>query len=460
MKEFDLNIEEILEDWEVYHAIRELISNALDEQILTNTKEIDIFQDKNGKWHVRDYGRGLRYDHLTQNENQEKLESPNTIGKFGIGLKDALATFDRKKIKVVLQSKHGDISIKKIEKHGFSDIVTLHAQINPPSDPALIGTDIILENVSSDDIEKAKSLFLVFPNQKLVESTEYGDVYEKKDISNIYVNGVRVAEEEDFLFSYNITSLTKKIRKALNRERSNVGRNAYSDRVKRILLSCQSEAIAKALMNDLQNIELGTSHDELNWIDVQEHAVSILSSKKEVIFVTPSEIHSSFKTIDDAKARGLEIVTVSEALREKLYNKLDMSGNKIRDIQQFFREETESFEFKFIDVKSLTSPEKKIFNLQSKIFKLIGGKPHSIRQIKISETMRKDPFIYREVDGLWDGAEGVIIIKRDQLRNVEKFSGTLLHETAHCISGALDVDRTFENELTRLIGVLCKRIID
>ena len=39
MKKFDLNIEEVLEDWEVYHALREIISNALDEQILSKTTQ-------------------------------------------------------------------------------------------------------------------------------------------------------------------------------------------------------------------------------------------------------------------------------------------------------------------------------------------------------------------------------------------------------------------------------------
>ena len=34
VKEFDLNIEKILENWENYHAIREIIANALDEQVL------------------------------------------------------------------------------------------------------------------------------------------------------------------------------------------------------------------------------------------------------------------------------------------------------------------------------------------------------------------------------------------------------------------------------------------
>lgn len=98
--EFDLNIEKILEGWEVYHAIREIIANALDEQIITQTKEISIFQSGDGCWHIVDYGRGLNYHHLTQNENEEKLENDKLIGRFGVGLKDALATLDRHKIKV------------------------------------------------------------------------------------------------------------------------------------------------------------------------------------------------------------------------------------------------------------------------------------------------------------------------------------------------------------------------
>lgn len=42
MKKFDLNIEKILENWEIFHAIRELIANALDEQLLTKTQEVEI----------------------------------------------------------------------------------------------------------------------------------------------------------------------------------------------------------------------------------------------------------------------------------------------------------------------------------------------------------------------------------------------------------------------------------
>lgn len=37
VKAFDLNIEKILENWEVRHAVREIIANALDEQLITGT---------------------------------------------------------------------------------------------------------------------------------------------------------------------------------------------------------------------------------------------------------------------------------------------------------------------------------------------------------------------------------------------------------------------------------------
>ena len=37
-RNFDLNIEKVLEGWETCHAVRELIANALDEQMLTHTR--------------------------------------------------------------------------------------------------------------------------------------------------------------------------------------------------------------------------------------------------------------------------------------------------------------------------------------------------------------------------------------------------------------------------------------
>jgi hypothetical protein len=461
IKAFDLNIEKILEDWEIHHAIREVIANALDEQMLTGTMDIDISKDSSSRWHIRDFGRGLRYEHLTQKENDEKLRNPQTIGKFGIGLKDALATFERHGVKVTIKSKYGEITLGRTPKHGFEDIMTLHAYVAPPSDPKFIGTEFVLDGVKDDDMEKAKDLFLKFSGESSVEKTNYGEVLRKKGTTaRIYINGVKVAEEENFLFSYNITSLNEGIKKALNRERSNVGRTAYSGRVREILTSCKSKDIANALASDLKNYDAGNMHDELKWIDVQEHAVKILNSIDKVVFFTPNEMITETMMVDEAERAGYRIVTIPENLKERIRGLKDVTGKPIRDMQQFFVEYDESFEFKFVQPDELLPKEKEVFSKTDAILKLVGGKPKMVKQIRISETMKKQLGSFVEADGLWQEDSGDIIVKRSTLRSLHEYAGTLIHEVAHAISGADDVSREFELELTRLTGLVSSKALE
>jgi len=457
---FDLNIEKVLEDWEVYHAIREVIANALDEQLLTKTREIEIFKDKQNKWHIRDFGRGLKYEHLTQNECEEKLAHPNlVIGKFGVGLKDALATFDRHKVKVLIKSKHGDITVVKSEKHGFEDITTLHASISSPSDHNFQGTEFILEGCTDKDIEIAKSFFLKFSGEIELEVTPYGSVLKKSKQSKIYINGLRVAEEENFLFSYNITSITLAMRKALNREKTHLGRTAYTDRVKAILLACKEKKVAELLAGDLQGYETGLMHDELKWNDVATHACRILNASEKVIFLTPSELVNAKDFVDKAKDDGFRVVTIPENIQQKIRGLEDLAGNPIRDLEQFKDEWNRSFEFKFVNPKDLTREERMIFDKTKQIADLIGGLPKNVKKIMISETMRMETASYREATGLWEAAEERIIIKRTQLRSLKEYASTLLHEIAHARSGTNDISREFEDELTSLLGLVSSNVL-
>ena len=126
-------MEEVLEPWCVADATRMVIANALDEQALIDTSEGEIHEDDEGRWHIRDYGRGLRHEHLTQNEDEEKLNNPDkVIGKFGVGLKDALATFYRNGVDVTIHSKYATITVETAPKADFEDIETLHGLIYTP----------------------------------------------------------------------------------------------------------------------------------------------------------------------------------------------------------------------------------------------------------------------------------------------------------------------------------------
>jgi hypothetical protein len=189
---------------------------------------------------------------------------------------------------VTIHSRHNTFTFEEAAKAGFEDVETLHAVVRPPERPDMEGTEAVLKGVSRADLETAKRNFLQFREEDLIEGTRYGEIYEKpegngkegqgperenpEEEAGIFAAGLRVATEPDFLFSYNITSTTKNVRDALNRERSNVGRTAHAPRVKKILQEAESEAVAKRLMADLEGFEEGETHDELGWKDVQVHA--------------------------------------------------------------------------------------------------------------------------------------------------------------------------------------------
>ena len=460
-REFDLNIERVLENWTVAHAIREVIANALDEAALTGTNEPEIAKDGEGRWHIRDFGRGLRYEHLTQNENREKLDNPEkVVGKFGVGLKDALATFDRHGVGVRIRSRHGDITTAKQPKHGFSDITTLHAVIEDPSAADMDGTDVELTGVKDDDVEEAKALFRHYAGDEVLEETQYGVVLARpKWAARIYVNGLRVAEERNYLFSYDITSPTKALRAALNRERSNVGRTAYTDRVKAIVLAATSERVAVALAEDLSKFETGRWHDEVQLVDVGVHACQVLNATGKVIFLTPQELNQAREFVDRARDDGYRVVVVPQNIRRKLLDAVDITGAPIVDLERYKQSWNESFEFSFVEPDELTAAERMVFSRAEAILSLRGGRPPNVRDILISETMRIGASGYAEAAGLWEPKESRIVIKRDQLASLGSFAGTLLHEVAHAVSGTPDVSSGFEDALTGEAGRVAERAL-
>lgn len=449
-RRFDLNVETVLDDWEVHHAIREVIANALDEQVLTGTPDIEI-TGGDAHFEIRDYGRGIRYAHLTQNEDAEKLANPGrVIGKFGVGLKDALATFDRHRIGVALRSRHGDITITKSSKHGFDDVTTLHAAVSPPSDPALKGTLVVLDGCTAGDMDRARRLFLRFSGEAALDCTQYGDVLERAagGPARIYVNGVVVAEEDNFLFSYNITSLTGAMRKALNRERTHVGRSAYTDRVKAILLASTDRGVARRLAGTLDGYGRGTQPDEMKWVDVSSHACKLHNESARAVFVTPAQLESHAEAVDSARRDGMTVTIVPEAVRDRISGATDASGNEVRDLG-VYTEYNKSFEYRFVEASDLTDAERAIYDMTPRILAVarlgMGGIP-----VLISETMRM--LATDCTAGVWEPDKRRIVIKRDALSSAEAYAGTLLHEAAHAASGTSDMSREFEEALTMLLG--------
>jgi len=455
-KEFDLNMEEeLLEAWGVSDGIRELVANALDESELSGTTDPEIYQDEEGHWHIRDHGRGVTHQDLTQGEDEEKLNNPDqVIGKFGVGLKDALAVLYRHDVDVTIHSPYISFTVGQASKAGFDDVETLHAVIREPQRPDLNGTEVVLDGCSENDIEQAKQNFLAYTDATRLERTRFGDVLDPSgsEEAAVYVTGLKVASEERFLFSYDITNTTKNIRDALNRERSNVGRTAYTGRIKQILQACTSGDVAERLITDLQRYQEGTHHDELSWKPIQVHAAQVLNARDDVVFATPEERSNQRDLLRRASGDGHRVITVPSGTRSKLASTPDIEGEEIRDIDVYKREWKDSFEFNWVDESELSEQERANWECVDETLERVGV-TNSVAEVRISETIRDLDDGWKAA-GLWRENKNQIVIKRDVLESRDKFIGILLHEAAHARTGASDETREFEGGLTDFIGVL------
>ena len=110
------------------------------------------------------------------------------------------------------------------------------------------------------------------------------------------------------------------------------------------------------------------------------------------------------------------------------------------------------FDRGIVSEENLDDHERKVYGLWRSIADISGGLPSVVRELKISETMR--PSVHEGINpgGLWEPATGRVIIHRRELRSIEAFAGTLLHELTHAHSGSSDVTREFELALTEMVG--------
>ncbi|MCG2658654.1 MAG: KTSC domain-containing protein [Kiritimatiellae bacterium] len=451
MRLFDLNIETVLEHWDVEHGLREIIANALDECTLSGTAPINIAKDDRGCWHIRDYGRGIRIEHFTLNENLEKIGADGVIGKFGVGLKDALAALDRHHAKVSIWSQHGVFTLTKAAKHDFDGITTLHIS-HEPGDQTIRGTDIVLTGVPDTAIEKAKEMFLCFREHRVLDTTSFGEVLTALPAgAEVFINGVWANAEPTFLFSYNVTSLTDSMRKALNRERVNVGRSVYADRLRQILKFSNAADVLQSLASTYARRDEGELPEELSWIDVAHKALNELAKSQKVVVISQSEIKDHPEHVEDIKRDGRQIVLLTDREKQRADQQAEQGKAPFHTLRTWIQSVNDSFQYRFVDENHFTENEGKIWRKADQILGLVGLRPNAIPRILVSETMCTSE---DGTNGAWDSKLRAIIVKRTQLRSLQAFAGTLLHEVAHAVTGTVDCTRYFEHVLTDYLGLV------
>ena len=245
------------------------------------------------------------------------------------------------------------------------------------------------------------------------------------------------------------------MRKRLNRERLNVGRTTYADRVKAILRQCESDDVLHALAREVLQRREGRQRDEVQWAEIAQAAMQALNRSGRVVFVTEEQVRDEPDLVGRARDDGYEIVTISSGDQARLEAEMQRGGEEVRTLGVYAREYHDSFDYTFVDPRELTAAEAAIYALTPAAMRLVTAGPSP--PVRISETMRAD----RDLTlGCWDADRREIVIHRRQLETAATYLGTLLHEAAHALTGAADATREFENVLTDYIGVAAAQLLD
>lgn len=448
---FDLNIQNILHDWSVSDAIREIIANAIDEANLTATQSPKVdYNEVNKVLTISDFGRGIRIENFSQNENNEKTNSKQMIGKFGIGLKDSIAVLFNSGKNVIFTSAFGHFCPILANKSGIDEqIRTIHIQYNPENKIA-IGTTVTIENCSKDEYLKALDNFLIFAPPKSIFKCEIGEIFIKNDISSeIFLNGMKISNDDDFLFSYNITNPDSKLKASINRERKSLSRSIYSNSIIKLLSKAIENKTNPDLATWISDYILknctNTKNNEWSYVAIKKLVVS-KTSQKILLASRNGQINPSFETY--ARDNGYAITWIDETDYSSFLSDKEVNSCTLDDWGQKF---ISNYEGKVIDINDLEEFEKSNWLWAKDKLELISQK---WPEFKYVYSKFKLLIIDKHPNALGITSMNKIEIVRMVLKNKRVLFNTLIHEYCHAISNAPDASIRFEATLTEAFSYI------
>jgi len=457
---YDLNSgNENLTHWELEHALREIIANALDEQRQTGTAPIEVFWDEAGKLNIRDYGRGLQESHLVVGGAKLKEKDSNAIGHFDAGLKDALSVFYRDKIRVEFRSKYL-YSQRLTWRTKGENTETIHVELEPIPDSSFVGTEFILDGISTATVDRAKSLFLFFQDTEPIEIVKddsggvMGEIYEAASgEAYLYVNGQQMSEAKNFLFSYNLLNVPGRVKSAPGRDRQLRTFEPYKKQIVKLLRNAKSSTVIDALVEDFEKPR-DQSHEEQAWTEVRLIASENRHSKgTNLVYITHQELMAlSDNDREMAEDLGYEFAEpMTETEVRSLLNRYPEANTLDSVREQYDR----SFEFTLVETEELSKPELHNLTIATENAKRMlsgAGLKHDF-PVLVSETLRITTF-GGDTDGVWRPIERDIVLKRSVLQDLKRTYIVIFHELAHAQNGHSDNTRDFENDLEDAIGIL------
>ena len=167
-----------------------------------------------------------------------------------------------------------------------------------------------------------------------------------------------VSSEPDFLFSYNITNVNKKVRSAMNRERNNLSRNVYSETIQKIIKNTKdNEKIILSFFEEFRKFENGEEKDEIKWLNIKIFIANEYSKIDDnVIYLTKSDLQNT-SVMNSIHQANRTVVLIPNNLKNKIENEKEYEH--INTFESFIEDYNNNFEYNFIEFNDLKKEKKR-----------------------------------------------------------------------------------------------------
>jgi hypothetical protein len=190
-------------DWNFCDAVRELIQNGTDQEILDQENEFSIdYDSKSQTLRLTNAKSKLKINTLLLGKSS-KSNNEDTVGQFGEGYKIAALVLNRLgKTFTIYNNEKNEIwtSRFKDSKKWLDKILVFDVEENNTEDTGLV---IEIGNVTYGDNSDLNEVWLGFSDFEKIETT-YGDILIEEEFKDqIFVNGLKVACNEEMEYGYN-----------------------------------------------------------------------------------------------------------------------------------------------------------------------------------------------------------------------------------------------------------------
>lgn len=190
-------------DWTFNDAIRELIQNGTDQEILDKDNKFSIDYDYKSKTlRLTNEKSKLKINTLLLGKSS-KADNEDTVGQFGEGYKIAALVLNRLgKTFTIYNNERGEVwtSRFKNSEKWLEKILAFYVEKVPASNNGLV---IEVRNVTADEYNSLCDTWIGFYDGLEKIETTYGDILLDEEMQNkIFVNGLAVSCSEDMEYGY------------------------------------------------------------------------------------------------------------------------------------------------------------------------------------------------------------------------------------------------------------------